>query len=188
MKRNNFDINFGRSTRRNNTRIFGVFAVIICLLGFFLSNAKDKKSTNLSTAEVNVNYEYAASLIASGDGPENGTIFYRKYKTNPAFLHIVNRSKADACIQCTDGLLNNGVIQFYVRAENEVTIKVPVGYFELHFAIGENWIDQNNLFGETTVFFSDSSRYGQEFSRKKICEFTIEPSVSNLVPIEKSRY
>ena len=41
---------------------------------------------------------------------------------------------------------------------------------------------------DAKIEFSDSSKYGQEFSRKKTCEFTIEPSVSNLVPMEKSRY
>ena len=176
----------GRTIRRNNTRIFGVVAAVFCLIGFFIMSYRE--STPVEPAREEASTEYVISMVSDQNGPESGTVLYRKYKTNPALFHIVNKTNADTCIRCCDGLLNRAVIQFYVRAQEEATIEVPVGYFELHLAMGKTWRNQEELFGEETVFFSDSSKYGQEFGRKKTCEFVIEPDLSNLVTMPKDRY
>ena len=178
----------GTDVRRKNRRVFGFVGIILCLIGLFFAKTGKKEEITIEGADGGIDYQYIASLVSDGSGPESGTVFFRKYKTNPAVLHIWNKATLDACIQCSDGLLNKSVVQFYIRAGEEADIEVPVGYFELHVAMGETWMNEDNLFGENTLFFSDLSKYGQEFNRKKICEFAIEESLNNLRPITKEKY
>lgn len=178
----------GQDARRRNRRILGFAVIFLCLMGLLLTRTGKQEESNPEITTGETSYSDVSSLISDGSGPETGTVFYRKYKTNPASLHIANESTADACIQCADGLFNRGVIQFYVRAGEETAVDVPVGYFELHIAIGETWVNEEELFGENTMFFSDSSKYGQEFSRKKPCEFVIRETLDNLIPIPREKY
>ena len=180
--------------RARNTQIFGIVVAVLCLFGYFLTKDSDRGNIKLDAeskteAENIESYsETAKNLVTLSGGPESGTEFYRRYENNPAVLHISNSSTADACIRCADGLFNKSVLEFYLRAGEEVTISVPVGYFELHTATGEKWENRDSLFGDNTLYFKDSSEHGQEFGRKKICEFTIEEGFGNLIPISGSKY
>ena len=176
----------GRTIRNKNTRVFGIIAAILCLIGFFMTKFKESKPIESTLDKSDTSY--VISMVSDPNGPESGTVFYRKYKTNPALLHIINKTGADTCIRCADGLLNRAVLQFYLRAQEETTIEVPVGYFELHFAFGKSWVNQEELFGEKTMFFSFLSKYGQEFGRKKTCEFVIESDLENLKPLKIDQF
>ena len=180
-----------KEMRKANTRIFGIIAALFCLAGYFITRDSTPANNSASTAQNNagtVCSVSAADIVSVPGGPESGTEFYRKYERNPAVLHITNESSADLYVKCSDGLLNRSVLDFYLRAEEELTISVPVGYFELHIAAGEKWEDAASLFGETTLYFTDGSAHGQEFGRKKTCEFTVASALSNLVPISAERY
>ena len=138
----------GRTIRKKNTRAFGIIAAILCLIGFFMTKYKESKPIESTLDKSDTSY--VISMVSDPNGPESGTVFYRKYKTNPALLHIINKTGADTCIRCADGLLNR--------------------------------------IGEKTMFFSDSSKYGQEFGRKKTCEFVIESDLENLKPLKIDQF
>ena len=180
----------GTAKRGRNMRIFGVALAVFCLIGFFMT--KDNNSAEIGQSDAPIEASaYSGSaekLISQSGGPESGIEFYRKYDRNPAAFHIVNESAADVCIRCADGLFNRSVLSFYLRANDELTISVPVGYFELHIAAGEKWEGAEALFGSRTLFFKDPSEHGQEFGRKKTCEFTIEEGLKNLIPISEDYY
>lgn len=180
----------GTAKRGRNMRIFGIALAVFCLIGYFMTKDNNPGGIMQSDAETDVSaYSgLAENLISQPGGPESGTEFYRKYDRNPAALHIVNESAADVCIRCADGLFNRSVLTFYLRANDELTISVPVGYFELHIATGKEWGDPEEFFGSQTLFFKDSSEHGQEFGRKKTCEFTIEEGLKNLIPISADYY
>ena len=177
------------SPRKTNTRVFGILAAILCLAAFLFTRGNDSsaaKQPDIALSEAV--YSAAAELTGTDNSPENGFVFFRKYERNPASLHITNNALSDARIRLCDGLFNKSVMDFYVCAGSEATLSVPVGYYEFHTATGENWVDDTQLFGQSTLFFTDSSEHGQELGRKATCEFTIEKAFSNMIPIEKDRY
>lgn len=177
------------SPRKFNTRIFGILAALFCLVAFIITKDSEDSYLNISEKESAENvYAAAAELTGTENSPENGIVFFRKYDRNPASLHIINNALSDARVRLCDGLFNKSVIDFYVCAESEVTISVPVGYYEFHAATGEIWLGDDDLFGKETLYFTDASEYGQELGRKATCEFTIDRNFSNMIPIEKDRY
>lgn len=170
------------SPRKFNTRIFGVFAVFLCLAGALAGSRAEKAapvSPELSSEAV---FTAAAALSGTENGPENGTVLYRKYDRNPAALHIVNQAASDVCVSLSDGLFHKSVLDFYLRAGQELLIDTPVGYFELHISTGSRWESSTALFGPETLRFTDPSGHGQELGRKAVCEFTISPGFTNLIP------
>lgn len=172
-----------QAQRRKNTRFFGVVAALAILLGFIVSGARDEKSETDTKKP-----ERIVELVSDTAGPKSGTEFFRKYERNPAVLHIENKSSADVYARCADALFNNSVLNFYLKAGEEIDIAVPVGYFELHVAAGESWLNEQELFGETTVFLGDTLQNGLEFSRKKTCEFTIEAGFSNMQELSENEF
>lgn len=171
----------GKNDRQVNTRIFGLvlLAVLFLVLIFGRGEVSDSAS---------VPADAMGKIVTEKGGPESGTVFYLKYDKNPAVFHLTNKTTADVCVRCPEGLFNRSVINFYLRAGEEVTIDVPVGYYELHIATGEKWEDSEKLFGEKTLYFKDTLSNGLEFSRKKNCEFTIEEDFANLKSMSKEEY
>ena len=171
----------GKNDRQVNTRIFG----LVLLAGLFLALIISKGE---STDPASVPAEALQKIVTEKGGPESGTVFYLKYDKNPAVFHLTNKTSADVCVRCPEGLFNRSVINFYLRAGEEVTLNVPVGYYELHIATGEKWDDGEKLFGENTLYFKDTLSNGLEFSRKKNCEFTIEEGFANMKSLSKEEY
>lgn len=178
------ELSRAESPRKFNTRIFGVLAVFLCLTGFLAGirlETTDPVSSQLSSEAI---YTAAAALSGTENGPGNGTVFYRKYDRNPASLHIINQAVSDVCVSLSDGLFHKSVLDFYLCAGQELLIDTPVGYFELHISTGSRWENSASLFGPETLRFTDPSEHGQELGRKAICEFTISPGFTNLIPEE----
>ena len=174
-----------KQQRQKNTRIFAAVVAVICLIAFFAGkNTGSEKTADTALPDYSGK---AASLVTVEGGPESGVIS-RTYESNPATLHIVNGTTADVFAKCADGLFNKSVISFYLRAGEELTISVPVGYFELHLASGEKWESESDLFGESTLYFTDTTGNGLEFGRKKVCEFTVEPGFANMKQLQKNRF
>lgn len=177
------ELSRAESPRKFNTRIFGVLAVFLCLAGFLSGSKKSEKtaavSPELSSEAI---FSAAAALSGTENGPGNGTVLYRKYDRNPAALHIENQAASDVCVSLSDGLFHKSVLDFYLCAGQELLIDTPVGYFELHISTGSRWEDSASLFGPETLRFTDPSEHGQELGRKTVCEFTISPGFTNLIP------
>ena len=171
----------GRNNRQVNTRIFGLF--LLLAIGLVLTFGREKDPDSVPTQ-----IEHSEKIITEKSGPESGTVFFLKYERNPASFHLTNQTGADVCVRCSDALFNRSVISFYLRAGEDATLSVPVGYFELHVAAGEKWENSEKLFGENTRYFKDTLPNGVEFSRKKTFEFTIEEDFGNLVRITKEEY
>jgi len=178
-----------RQQRRKNTRIFGAIAVVMLLAAFALTGTGTPSTgAGNGSDQVSPMMEAAATLVKKQGGLESGTVFYRKYEKNPAVFHVVNNTTADVCARCADGLFNSSVINFYLRAGEEVTLDVPVGYYEFHIATGEQWVDENQRFGENTLYLTDTLQNGLEFGRKRTCEFVIEPGFRNMKELSKEHY
>jgi len=174
----------GKNDKQVNTRIFGVILLAVLILMLIFGKGETKTPTPEQIEQTN----RVAEIVTVNSGPESGTVFYLKYDRNPAKFHLINNTTADVCVRCPEGLFNRSVINFYLRAGEEVTLDVPVGYYELHVATGEEWVNEEKYFGENTLYFKDTLSNGLEFSRKKTCEFTIEEGFKNMVSIEKEQY
>ena len=177
------DMKKEQQQRFKNTRIFGAIAAILLLAALIVTKTKENNADPTLSETPS-----PLLLVTEAHGPESGTVFYRKYEKNPAALHISNNTTADICAKCSDGLFNSAVICFYLRAGEDITLEVPVGYFELHAAAGESWDDEESLFGEDTVYYKDTLQNGLEFGRKKTCEFTIESGFVNMERLEAKDY
>ena len=174
----------GRNNRQVNTRIFGLF--LLLAIGLILVFGREDSPRPAPTQTEHS--EKIEKIVTEKGGPESGTVFSLKYDRNPASFHLTNQTSADVCVRCSDALFNRSVICFYLRAGEDVTLAVPVGYFELHAAAGEKWENSEKLFGDNTRYFKDTLPNGVEFSRKKTFEFIIEEDFANLIPITKEEY
>lgn len=177
-----------KEQRRKNTRIFSGLAFLVLLVLFAVTGSKTRSAGVENVQEPNAGRNVVSAPVTKPGGPESGTVFFRKYERNPAVFHVVNNTTADVCARCADGLFNSSVVNFYLRAGEEITLEVPVGYYEFHLATGEQWIDAEHLFGEETLYLTDTLRNGLEFGRKRICEFVIEPGFSNMKELTKEQY
>ena len=68
----------GRTIRKKNTRVFGIIAAILCLIGFFMTKFKESKPIESTLDKSDTSY--VISMVSDPNGPESGTVFYRKYK------------------------------------------------------------------------------------------------------------
>ena len=85
------------------------------------------------------------------ENPESGTIFYKKYYDNAAKLTIDNASSSDLYVKLRskEGLV---VLTFFVRANDTVTVNAPIGSYEYICAVGKEWEDDQEYFGDSTKF------------------------------------
>lgn len=92
-----------------------------------------------------------AEAARGNNNPESGTVFYRKYADNTVKLTVDNASSRDLFIRLRsqDPMT---VLAFYVRADSEITVNAPTGTYEYICAVGREWIDEDEYFGEDTRF------------------------------------
>lgn len=88
---------------------------------------------------------------AENTNPESGTIFYKKYADNTVQLTVDNASSRDLFIRLRtkEAMV---VLEFYVRANDTVTVNAPTGTYEYVCAIGNRWENEETYFGENTKF------------------------------------
>ena len=85
------------------------------------------------------------------NNPETGTEFVRIYGDRSCKLTVENNSSSvDYYVKLRDGK-GRKVLAFYVRAGESITIASPQGSYEILFASGRKWQDEEVLFGEKTV-------------------------------------
>lgn len=85
------------------------------------------------------------------ENPESGTVFYKKYYDNTVKLTVDNASSSDLYVKLRskEGMV---VLVFYVRANDTVMINAPIGTYEYICAVGKEWKDEEEYFGDNTKF------------------------------------
>ena len=83
--------------------------------------------------------------------PESGEVFYKKYADNTVTLTFDNASSSDMYIKLRnkDGTI---VLTFYIRGNDTVSVKAPIGTYEYVCALGKTWENTETYFGENTKF------------------------------------
>lgn len=84
--------------------------------------------------------------------PETGEVFTRKYGDQSAKLTVVNNSSSqDYFVRLREISTGDTAFSFYVRAGESVTLGAPKGSYDLLFASGRTWQDEETLFGSRTI-------------------------------------
>lgn len=84
--------------------------------------------------------------------PATGEVFRRKYGDESAVLTVENNSSSqDYYVRLREGGTGDTALSFYVRAGESVTLGAPKGSYELLFASGRTWVDEEALFGSRTI-------------------------------------
>lgn len=89
--------------------------------------------------------------------------------------------KAHSSESCVVKLKTSGGttrLSFYVRAGDTVTVGVPAEQLNVYFASGDTWYGENDLFGEYTSYYKDSS----------ICDFTNYTWEYTLYPVSNGNF
>ena len=118
--------------------------------------------------------------------PESGTVFYRRYFDNTVSLTIDNTSSRDLAIKLRTQKKSDLVLSFYVRANEAVTVSAPVGTYEMVYAIGRNWIDEDELFGENTKYKKAKELF--TFAWNGEYEITVSKGYTELLEVSRSEF
>lgn len=119
------------------------------------------------------------------ENPESGTVFYRKYYDNPAFLTVDNASSSDMFVKLRDRKGKVALI-FYLRANDTVSVSAPVGTYEYICAFGKEWQNEEDYFGENTKF--RKSKEICSFSWGSTCEISVSRNASELLDVSRSEF
>lgn len=84
--------------------------------------------------------------------PETGEVFVCKYGDKSATLTVTNNSiSEDYYVRLRENDTGDTALSFYVRAGESVTLGAPKGSYDMLFASGRTWQDEENLFGSRTI-------------------------------------
>lgn len=87
--------------------------------------------------------EPASGTILSGYAPKDGSK-----------ITIINSPTAPCVVMLKD-TSDRTLISFFVRAGDTVTVNVPAEMMYVHFASGQTWYGEEDLFGENTAYTQD---------------------------------
>ena len=117
--------------------------------------------------------------------PESGTVIYKKYADNAVRVLIDNASSQDMYVKMRDKNAAT-VLEFYIRGNDTVPVYVPVGTYEFVFALGKNWIDTDQYFGENTKF--KRSKEYRVFYIYKEYEISFSKSLTELLEVSRREF
>jgi hypothetical protein len=87
--------------------------------------------------------------------PVNGQVkrFWRSTRrTILAPLKIYTQGNQHHFIKVVDPKVNRSVLTVFVQAGRDVSLQVPIGTYEIKYAMGTQWYGENDLFGVNTSF------------------------------------
>lgn len=119
------------------------------------------------------------------ENPESGTVFFKKYYDNPAYLTVDNASSSDMYVKLRDRK-GKIVLVFYVRANDTASVNAPVGTYEYICAFGKEWLNEEDYFGDNTKF--RKSKEICSFSWGSTCEISISRNASELLDVSRSEF
>ena len=117
--------------------------------------------------------------------PESGTVIYRRYSNQTAWVSVQNDSQSDICFRMIDrhGLL---VLIFYVRAGESCRLPAPTGTYFFLAASGRLWEGEETYFGEKTRFWSYPEYFPLE--RDSVAEIALTPGLPEMESIRQKEY
>ena len=117
--------------------------------------------------------------------PESGTIIYRRYSNQTAWVSVQNDSQSDICFRMVDrhGVM---VLIFYVRAGESCKLPAPTGTYYFLCATGRVWEGEETYFGEKTRFRKLPELFPLE--RDSVAEIVLSPGLHELENITQKEY
>ena len=117
--------------------------------------------------------------------PESGTVIFRRYSNQTAWVSVQNDSQSDICFRMVDrhGVM---VLIFYVRAGESCKLPAPTGTYFFLCATGRTWEGEDTYFGEKTHFRKLDKLFPLE--RGSVAEIVLSPGLPELVNITQKEY
>lgn len=100
------------------------------------------------------------SLVGCSSGPDpvdepaSGTILSGYAPKDASRLTIILADTASTVVKLKD-TSGTTLLSFYVRSGDTVTVDVPAEMMYVHFASGETWYGEEELFGDDTIYAED---------------------------------
>lgn len=109
------------------------------------------------------------------NNPKNGEIIFSTKKQRIAPLRIITQSNSgNYTIKLENSLSHESELMFYVQGGESVTVKVPLGDFELKYANGDQWFSNKCLFGTETNLSKANEVFSFRASAGEISGYTVE--------------
>jgi hypothetical protein len=117
--------------------------------------------------------------------PESGTVIYRRYSNQPAWVSVQNNSQSDICFRMVDrhGVM---VLIFYVRAGESCKLPAPTGTYFFLCATGRLWEGEETYFGEKTRFRKLPDYF--PLDKGSVAEIVLSPGLPELKDITQKEY
>ncbi len=167
-----------------------IFAVaVICCMMLYLSirDAPAPEAEPSGTPRPTVTPPEVEIVAAprKSTNPESGTVIYRRYSTQTAWVSVQNDSQSDICFRMVDrhGVM---VLIFYVRAGESCKIPAPTGTYFFLCATGRVWEGEETYFGEKTRFRKLDKLFPLE--RDSVADIYLSPGFPELVNITQKEY
>lgn len=162
--------------------IIGILIVCIILLAAFgnsLSNSNHDEYN--SGTDISTSIEPTTTITTTQNSkplPETGEILIKTNLSCDSQITIQN-SSSNCFVKLKDSNYND-VFGFFVRANDTITIDVPMGYYYVYFASGDKWYGITELFGDETNCSKDEDI--QDFNNYSITYTLYNVNYGNFNP------
>ena len=167
--------------------IFAVAAVCGMMLYLSIRNAPAPEPEASGTPRPTVTPPEVEIVVKprTSNNPESGTVIYRRYSSQPAWVSVQNNSQSDICFRMVDrhGVM---VLIFYVRAGESCRLPAPTGTYFFLCATGRLWEGEETYFGEKTRFRKLPELFPLE--KDSVAEIVLSQGLPELVNITQKEY
>lgn len=128
--------------------LFLAATLLISLYAFItaLPDSQSGKLTQQSTASTTHPVESVERLAT----PANGKIIFNPIKEGVAPLSVETTVYDNCYLILTEHNSTKIIMSFFVRANSTAEVLVPLGNYDIYYAVGESWYGTTHLFGDST--------------------------------------
>jgi hypothetical protein len=167
-------------------RSFLLIVGVLGLAGWSFLSSSDNEYQNYDSYVPAPQYNgepQAAESLAPQEAPaflappvevKPGILWYKGTDIRIAPLQIVTPTGSDYYVKLVDHTTGRPIMAIFVQGGTTQEIDVPLGSFEMRYAIGETWYGEELLFGPSTTFSRAESKLDFYSDGDQVNGYTIE--------------
>jgi len=107
--------------------------------------------------------------------PENGYVIKFDYQDGVApFAIVAPKGSKDYYVKIVDTDTNKDVLAIYVHGGDRAAVDVPLGQYEVRYAVGVGWRGVDDLFGERTRYYRADDTFVFKLEGRYYSGYTVE--------------
>lgn len=160
-----------RSAKKDRNKLIVIFSIIAIIIFLIIVNKTNKHEPDNNSINP-TNIQSTKSQLPVLPNPKHGEIINNLSDEPIAPLQIKTSSSINYFVKLTN-LNNYKTMTVFIHGGKTLTINVPLGYYSIKYASGENWYGYNDLFGEEGSYAEADENFNFYISNNQISGYEI---------------